>query len=149
MKSKNIIFLVLLFIQISFPRCKKVVTISNTPSITFISVAPNPAVKYVDAIKIEFGYTDGDGDLGENTSDVKNLFITDSRNGVVYEKRIPQLAPDSSKIIIKGNYIVDLSPQGFVNDNDIFETTTFSIYVKDRAGNQSNTIETSLLTVKK
>ena len=124
--------------------------ISDTPSITFISLTPNPAIKYQDVIKITFDYIDGDGDLGENTPDVKNLFITDSRNGVVYEKRINQLGPDTASVIaIKGSIIVDLSPQGFVDDNHTTETATYSIYIKDRAGHQSNTIQTTTLTINK
>lgn len=120
---------------------------NSTPAITFVSITPNPAIKYQDVIKITFEYTDGDGDLGENTPDVKNLFITDSRNGVVYEKRINQLAPDSAIIAIKGVVVVDLAPQGFVDDNHTSESAMYSIYVKDRAGHQSNTIQTTWLNI--
>lgn len=128
--------------------CKKdELPISNTPAIKFLSISPNPAVKYQDEIEIKIEYTDGDGDLGENTPDVKNLFVTDKRNNVTSEFRINQLAPSGSSIIIKGSLLIKLTPQGFVDDNNTSETTTFSIYVKDRAGNQSNTIETSTLTI--
>jgi hypothetical protein len=119
------------------------------PSIEFISMTPNPAVKYEDEIRITFKYTDGDGDLGENTPDVKNLFVTDSRNNVSYQFRIPQLSPDNSDIIITGNQPFNLPPQGFVDDNATSETVTYAIYVKDRAGNQSNTIQTPALTINK
>lgn len=128
--------------------CKKdELPVSNTPSIKFVSISPNPAVKYQDEIEVKIEYTDGDGDLGENTPDVKNLFVTDKRNNVTSEFRINQLAPTGSTIIIKGSLIINLTPQGFIDDNNTSETTTFSIYVKDRAGNQSNTIETSTLTI--
>jgi hypothetical protein len=129
--------------------CKKEEPISNVPAIEFISITPNPAVKYQDEVKITFKYTDGDGDLGENTPDVKNLFISDSRNNVTYQYRSPQLAPDNSTIAITGNQIVYLPPQGFLDDNATTETAVYSIYVKDRAGNQSNTIQTPALTINK
>lgn len=129
--------------------CKKEDSISNTPSVKYISITPNPAVKYQDEIIITIEYTDGDGDLGENTADVKNLFVTDSRNNVTSEFRIPQLAPDNSNIIIKGNLNINLPPQGFVDDSNNSETVTYSIYVKDRAGNISNTVQTEVLTVNK
>ncbi|MBC7766297.1 MAG: DUF4330 family protein, partial [Hyphomonadaceae bacterium] len=53
---------------------------SVSPSIEFVSMTPNPAVKYQDEIRITIKYIDGDGDLGENIPDVKNLFVTDNRN---------------------------------------------------------------------
>lgn len=126
---------------------KKEEPVSNTPSIKFISMTPATATKNVDEIKITIEYTDGDGDLGENTPDVKNLFCTDSRNDVTYEYRIPQLAPTGSNIIITGQQVFNLPPQGFADDSHTTETTTYSIYVVDRAGNQSNTVQTNVLTI--
>ena len=148
MRLRNINLSALLLILILFSGCKKDEAISNTPSIKFISIAPNPAVKYVDPIRIVIEYTDGDGDLGENTADAKNLFVTDNRNNVTYEFRMPQLAPDNSKIIIKGEQPFNLSAQGFVDDTHTQEDVVYSIYVVDRAGNKSNTVQTSTLTIK-
>lgn len=149
MKTTGIYFSILFLILLSFSGCKKEEPISNVPSLKFVSITPNPATKYQDEIQITVEYTDGDGDLGENTPDAKNLYCTDSRNGVTYEFRIPQLGPDNSNIIINGQLIFDLAPQGFVDDNNTTEITTYSIYVKDRAGNQSNTVQTSSLTINK
>lgn len=136
-------------VSLLFSGCKKEEAISATPSIKFISISPNPAIKYQNEVTITIEYTDGDGDLGENTADVKNLFVTDSRNNVTSEFRIPQLAPDNSSIIIRGNLSINLPPQGFVDDSHNSETTTYSVYVKDRAGHVSNTVQTDVLTVNK
>jgi hypothetical protein len=149
MKTTGIAFLVLSCLLISFSGCKKEEQISNVPSLKFVSITPNPATKYQDEIQITVEYTDGDGDLGENTPDVKNLFCTDSRNGVTYEFRIRQLAPDNANIIINGKLTFNLAPQGFIDDNNTTESATYSVYVKDRAGNQSNTVQTSTLTMNK
>jgi hypothetical protein len=148
MNSKTVLVFTLA-VALFFSGCKKDAVISSTPSIKFISLTPNPAIKYQDEITITIEYTDGDGDLGENTADVKNLFVTDSRNNVTSEFRIPQLAPDNSNIIIRGNLNINLPPQGFADDTQNSETVTYSVYVKDRAGNQSNTIQTDALTVNK
>lgn len=148
MNSKTVLVFTLA-VALFFSGCKKEEVISSTPSIKFISLTPNPAIKYQDEITITIEYTDGDGDLGENTADVKNLFVTDSRNNVTSEFRIPQLAPDNSNIIIRGNLNINLPPQGFADDTQNSETVTYSVYVKDRAGNQSNTIQTDALTVNK
>lgn len=131
----------------AFSGCGKEEPVSEVPEIKFVSVSPGTAQKYVDEVEITIEYTDGDGDLGENTPDVKNLFCTDSRNNVTYEFRINQLAPDESKIIIKGQLAFHLPPQGFADDNNTSETATYSVYVKDRAGNQSNTVQTSALVI--
>lgn len=128
---------------------KKEDVISDSPSIEFVSMTPNPAIKYNDEIEITIDYADGDGDLGENTPDMKNAFITDSRNNVVYQFRIPQQAPSDAKIIIKGRLTFRLAPQGFIDDNNTTETTTYSIRIVDRAGNESNAVETGSLTINK
>jgi hypothetical protein len=128
---------------------KEVEPISEVPEIEFVSMTPNPAVKYEDEIKITIKYTDGDGDLGENTPDVKNLFVTDTRNNVAYQYRIQQLAPDNSSIAITGHQIINLPSQGFVDDNSTTETATYSVYVVDRAGHQSNTVMTPGLVINK
>lgn len=121
--------------------------ISKVPAIKFVSIEPGTAVKYRDQIGITIEYTDGDGDLGENVADVKNLFCTDSRNNVTYQFRIRQLAPDTATIAITGKLKFNLDPQGFVDDSHTSETATYSIYVKDRAGNQSNSVETTPLVI--
>ncbi len=149
--KKTIPFIVYSFsllLLTAFSGCKKeALPISETPAIKFLSISPNPAVKYQDEVSIELEYTDGDGDLGENTPDVKNLFVTDSRNNVVSAFRINQLAPTGSSIIITGKLKITLTPQGFIDDNNTSETTIFSIYVTDRAGHSSNTVQTSALTI--
>jgi hypothetical protein len=129
--------------------CKKEEVISNVPTIKFVSITPNPAVRYDDVIKLVIEYTDGDGDLGENTPDVKNAFITDTRNNVITTFRINQLAPNGSNIIIKGNLEFNLSPQGFVDDNNTTETATYKIHVVDRAGNKSNEVNSTALVINK
>jgi hypothetical protein len=129
--------------------CKKEEVISHVPSIKFVSISPNPAIRYNDVIKLVIEYTDGDGDLGENKPDVKNAFITDNRNNVVTTFRINQLAPSEANIIIKGTLTFNLSPQGFVDDNSISESTSYKIYVVDRAGNKSNEVTSSTLVINK
>lgn len=152
MKTASQLFFCLVVILTGLSGCGKENTgepepISNIPSIKFVSITPGTAVKYQDLIQIKIDYTDGDGDLGENVSDVKNLFCTDSRNNVTYQFRIRQLAPDSANIAITGRLSFELDPQGFIDDNNTTETATYSIYVKDRAGNQSNTVQTTPLTI--
>lgn len=119
--------------------------ISNIPAITFVSITPATAVEYIDSIAITISYTDGNGDLGENDPNVKNLFMTDSRNNVTYQYRIPQLAPDTT-VTITGNFVIDL-PSTAITDGSTSQQVSYSIYAVDRGGNESNTVTTSAITI--
>jgi hypothetical protein len=139
--------LVLVFlVSVALVACKKVDEIGPIPEIEFVSVTPGNVQEYADSLVFTIKYRDGDGDLGENTSGAENFFLADSRNNVIYKFRIPQLAPDNSSIIIEGNLNVTLANTAII-DGSNSQTFTYSIYVKDRAGNQSNTVVTSPVTV--
>lgn len=144
MKMKHIV--VLFFVSLTIVSCKKAEEIGPIPEIEFISVTPSNVQEYADSIVFTIKYRDGDGDLGENASGAENFFLADSRNNVIYKFRIPQLAPDNSNIIIEGNLNVTLANTAIINGS-ASQTFTYSIYVKDRAGNQSNTVVTTPVTV--
>ena len=136
-------------IAFSFSSCKKEKHESTTtPQIEFVSISPSSAVEYANSITITFSYDDLDGDLGQNDPNVTNLYITDSRNNVVYNYRISQLSPDGSAIHIKGNLNAVIKNTA-ITDNSSSQQVTYSVYVKDRAGNTSNTITSSAITITK
>jgi hypothetical protein len=138
-------FLLLVIIIIS--ACKKVDnSISDTPEIGFVSLSPSSLKANADSLSIIISYKDGNGDLGENDNNVKNLFVTDNRNNVTYQFRIKQLAPNNATIAIQGELDVVLNSIPLVNGTAP-EQATYSIYIKDRSGNQSNTITTGGVTV--
>lgn len=122
--------------------------VSNTPEIEFLSITPSSTTEFQEEVTLVIKYKDGNGDLGENNADVKNLYITDQRNDVVYSFRIPQLSPTGSSVAIEGNLDIDLNSLSVVGAGSS-ESVVFSIYVLDRAGNQSNTITSSAITVSK
>ena len=126
--------------------CKKDETLSVVPAIEFQSINPLIAQEYIDDIIITISYTDEDGDLGENTPEIDNLFVEDSRNGIVYHYRIPQLAPNGNEIAIEGNFNITINGSGITNSSNS-QQVNYAIYVKDRAGNKSNTITTSNITI--
>jgi len=143
---KKIVLLFLFFVSLLIFSCKKAEDIGPIPEIEFISVTPQSVHEYTESLVFTIKYRDGDGDLGENDSDAENFFLADSRNNVIYKFRIPQLAPDNSSIVIEGNLNVTLANTAIL-DGSNSQTFTYSIYVKDRAGNQSNTVTTSSVTV--
>jgi hypothetical protein len=128
--------------------CKKdkQIVISTTPEITFVSITPSTAVEYQDKINITISYKDGDGDLGEDTPDVKNLFLTDTRNNVTYQYRVSQLAPSGQSIAIQGDLLVELKNTAITNGSSS-QSVSYTLSMKDRAGHVSNTISTSSITV--
>lgn len=117
-------------------------------SIEFLSVSPSSVKEYSDSLTITFSYEDMDGDLGENNPNVTNLFVTDSRNSVEYQYRVSQLAPDGANIHIKGKLNVVIKNTA-ITDGSSSQAVTYSLYMKDRAGNQSNTVTTTSVTVVK
>ena len=129
-----------------FSACNVGPGISEIPEISFESVVPNVVTEYQDSLYFNISYRDGDGDLGENNTDDNNLFIQDSRNQVVYGFRIQQLAPDNATISIQGNINVTLANTAIINGG-ASESVSYTIWVVDRAGNESNKVNSSSVTV--
>tara|TARA_B110000459_G_scaffold87290_1_gene97643 strand:+ start:928 stop:1353 length:426 start_codon:yes stop_codon:yes gene_type:complete len=138
---KNIIYLFAIVLLFS---CKKEETMS--PFLLFESISPTNIQQYTDDIIITIFYSDVDGDLGENDPDIHNLFVEDNRNGIMYQFRIPHLAPDNNSIAIEGNFKITINGSG-ITDESSSQLLNYAIYVTDRAGNKSNTITTSTITI--
>lgn len=142
-------FLIVALLGLTLLGCKKDDKgFSDTPSIEFLSITPSAVTEFEEEVVITIKYQDGNGDLGENDPDVKNLFVTDSRNNVEYSFRVQQLAPSDANIIIEGELDVKLTTLSVVGSGSS-ESATFSVYIIDRAGNKSNVITTSAVTVSK
>lgn len=120
----------------------------NTPEIEFVSITPSSITEFQEEVAITIKYRDGDGDLGENDPDVKNLYVTDQRNAVKYSFRVPELAPAGSEIAIEGNLEIDMNSLSVVGTGTS-ESAVFDVYIVDRAGNQSNVVTTTAVVVSK
>ncbi len=144
MMKRNALFL--LGAALFLAACDKTTEISDIPEISFESVVPNVVTEYQDSLYFTISYRDGNGDLGENNTDDHNLFIQDSRNDVTYGFRIQQLAPTNADITIQGNINVTLDNTAII-DGGTSESVSYTIWVVDRAGNESNRVSTSNVTV--
>ncbi|MBK9451821.1 MAG: hypothetical protein IPN95_20865 [Bacteroidetes bacterium] len=131
-----------------FSACKKekIDLTDPVPTILGITVSPATVVEFQDSIIFLIDYRDGDGDLGENSPDAHNLFVTDNRINVTEEFRIRELAPQGAEIPITGTLRVVLRNTG-ITDNSNSQTVTYTIYMKDRAGNESDRLVTPSITV--
>jgi hypothetical protein len=121
---------------------------NKVPTIELLSLTPQMVVEFQDSLVFNIKYRDNDGDLGENDPNVKNLFITDNRIGIVYDYRIQQLAPTGSAIAIEGTLQVVLNSVARTDTSLAQQSATFSVYMKDRAGNKSNTVTSGVITIK-
>lgn len=142
--SKSWIFLAMLAVAVG--GCADDAGISEVPEIEFVSATPQTVIAYQDSLVVTISYRDGDGDLGENDTDQNNLFLEDSRNGVVYGFRIRQLAPDDATIAIEGNLNVTMPNVPIIGSGNT-ESLNYSIWVVDRAGNESERVSSSAITV--
>ena len=120
---------------------------NKVPSLELLSLTPQMVVEFQDSLVFNIKYRDNDGDLGENDPTVKNLFIIDNRIGIVYDYRIQQLAPTGSAIAIEGTLQVVLNSFARTDTSLAQESATFSVYVKDRAGNKSNVVTSGAITI--
>ena len=138
----------------------------------------NSFQKFADSTGIDqtgvlgLSFTDGDGDLGltaaQNTGDFQfNLFIKyfEKQKGVFKEViltspntltgkpdtlwfngRIPYLTPDGKAKAISGEITDTLFINNFVSP---YDTIKYQIYIKDRALNKSNVVETPEIIINK
>lgn len=127
-------------------------------TLTFPQGGPNAPS---DTLILRFGFTDGDGDIGNADSTV-DVFITDSRTPEFEESRKLPIIPEegvgngiSGEItlrfpnnpfqiccIIGDEQGCDGPIDGFPND-----TFSYRIQIMDRAGNRSNPIQTETVTL--
>jgi hypothetical protein len=134
--------------------CLKAPDYPIEPVINFISLSKDVVKQSqfnLDSTYITFGFTDGDGDLGDRDS--VNIFLTDQRiktNPIVY--KIPLLAQNSGAKGISGEIKLRVYSECCIYPNGetpCFPSTTYptdtlvySLYIKDRAGHKSNIIYT-------
>lgn len=151
MKRIHFTFLVYLFVfawtQVSCTKPTNDLSFPVVPAITLDSISQDTLFEFQDKLILHLSFQDGDGDLGTSNPDVNSIFIQDSRLMNADEYYLPPLAPETASVSIQGNFDIELSTT-FLLGNGTEEMTTFSIFVKDRAGNQSNTVATKEILIK-
>lgn len=116
------------------------------PQVLSVAVSPGTVRAFQDSVVFLVEYRDGDGDLGENTASAKNLFLVDNRIGITETYRIQALAPAGSDIPITGTLRVILPSTGPTNGSSS-QSATFTVYLRDRAGHESNRFVTQAITI--
>ncbi len=137
---------------ILFSSCKKDDTqpnepISVIPAIELTSVSPNSIHQFTDSLVFEIHYTDGDGDLGDYDADTLSLWITDNRFPLTEKFHIPPLTPQGSSLTTSGTLLVVLDHIILKDQNATSESATFTVKLKDRAGNWSNEVTSAPVNI--
>ncbi len=129
------------------------------PEIEFVSMNDNQMVQNsfnTDSIQVTFSFTDGDGDLGDEDS--LNIFIRDNRDQFITSKyRLPELPPEGAQRGVRGEITLtiyttccifpDGTPPCEASLQYPTDTLRYDIYIRDRAGNISNTISTNPIII--
>jgi hypothetical protein len=147
--------------------CSRPPEFPNEPVIEFIGLSKNTIIQSrssqlpQDTIEISFKFTDGDGNLGN--ADSVNIILTDSRDGFNHLFKIGEIPQLGAGKGIQGNIKLSLTNR---SDTRYFcctfpntrltcipsitfprDSLYYSIKIKDRAGNWSNTIKTNNITI--
>jgi len=123
--------------------------IGAIPTIELMEVVPTTAQQYTDSIAFTIQYQDGDGDLGNDDPDIPSIKLIDNRDPdlLIFDYHLSPRAPEGSELAIQGELTIVLPNSILIDDSNQSETTTFSISITDRAGNQSNLVETEPITI--
>ncbi len=159
--TRNIFIVITLFVFFS---CIKIQTLPPEPRIEYTSFKVFDTVDLLGNVvkggELKFYFEDGDGDLGylqpenDEEADSANLFFTLYRinNGIESlapvndpldpsDYRIPYMERLGQNKILKGTVAINFIYYFFSKE----DTIRYDFFVKDRAGNASNTASTSVI----
>jgi len=132
--------------------CKDETPLSTTPSIAFVSLDPRTvkAASSEDTVFLTFRFADGDADLGvgPDAGSEYDVFLIDNRDSTVNQYLFPDIADElrdpakgmtgTATIIIQAAL---LRPRDSLH-TVLGDTLKYEVYVKDRAGHESNRFTT-------
>lgn len=121
---------------------------SKVPEIELLALSHDTVVEFSDVLTLSISYQDGDGNLGFVEPSKYAVFIRDLRLDEFDGFYIGPLAPLDSEIAIQGVVNVEF-PNLFVFGNRPYETTSFEIKFIDRAGNESNIVQSDPVVIRK
>ena len=132
--------------------CKKGNNWSKTPNITLKQLAPNTvrAGNSEDTVFVSFSYTDGDADLGvDPQSGFYDIYMKDSRDTTVFRYLFPPIEDDMRDPDrgMEGTFTVFVHAAFLLPRQDSLhlatgDTLQYELYIRDRAGHESNRIIT-------
>ncbi|MEN3040887.1 MAG: hypothetical protein ABDH66_05050 [Bacteroidia bacterium] len=124
------------------------IAFSTTPEIEFVRISPRQ-VQELGSLSILIRYRDGDGDLGGQPDGSSDLFLIDLRDSTrfpsgydgILRYNMPRFYEGSAQSI-QGTIEITLPGVVRIDPNAALEPIVFEIYLRDRAGHESNRIRT-------
>lgn len=162
--KQSLFLLALLAACFTISTCAITPDYSNVPELKFMGISKNTMKQgalFSDSLEVYVDFTDGDGDIGAETTNLNpNLFIIDSRTNNVYDAyKLPQIPEQGSNNGVEGTMVIKIYSVCCVypKEENIIPCDTTSrypinemnlkIYMVDRAGNKSNEVQTSDITL--
>ncbi|MBP7273929.1 MAG: hypothetical protein KA974_08805 [Saprospiraceae bacterium] len=155
-------YLLIVGATLLFIGCLKPPDYPDEPVITFVGLSKNTLKQdylLTDSLLLSFSFTDGDGDLGFETSDTsKSVVLIDSRDGQLANSyKLPFIPQQGASNGISGTVTLTVFTTCCYFSNGQIpcepstqqptDTLVYELYVKDRAGHISNKISTSSIIV--
>lgn len=126
--------------------CKKKEEVSLVPVIELKSVSASTVVAFDNEIRVVIGFEDHNGDIGYEDPDAYAIRVKDSRLEDYDWYHVPPVTPDMMELDVSGDLTIVLNPL-FLLGNGEEEIANFTLQLKDRAGNWSNQVSTSNITI--
>ena len=128
--------------------CKKEddIIYPDIPEIQLLGLSHDTIRQYEDVLTIRIFYKDGDGDIGFKNPEEYALFVRDVRLQAFDGFYVGPLAPPDANVPIQGELTIEF-PSLFLFGNGALEQTRFEIKMVDRAGHESNLIETDFISI--
>lgn len=137
--------------------------VSSVPSIEFATLSKDTIIQgrqLNDSLIITLNFEDGDGDIGFEDN-VANIFLRDSRDDFIKEYASPVIPISGAANGVSGEIRILITTLFNVccifdngqdpctqNASQPFNEFTYSIFIEDRAGNKSNEVSTSTITLR-
>lgn len=120
--------------------------LSSIPAITIKGLSATTIKALSDTLTIQVSYTDGNGDIGFEHPDSAVVYVTDNRFPITMSYHVPPLSPSGTNVSITGTLPVVVKNIILQGDSTP-EIASFSVRLRDRKGNWSNTALTGNVTV--
>lgn len=155
-------FLIICFYLVFLGSCIQPPDYTDVPSLEFKGFSKstmNQGVFEEDSVTLTLFFTDGDGDFGNSGQSMeKNIFIMDKRTDEIFrEYKAPFIPLEGAGNGISGTISIKVFSTCciFPEASGIFpceaseefpsNDLVLDVYIKDRAGNQSNTVTTTAI----
>lgn len=125
---------------------EEIIRYADVPEILLLNTSHDTIRQYEDVLILQIRYQDGNGDLGFEDPQEYALFVRDIRLEAFDGFYVGPLTPPGANVPIHGELSIEF-PSLFLFGNGDIEYTRFEIKMIDRAGHESNLVETGTIAI--